>query len=128
MSLLTRPVLVVSNQQRIKVLPAISACQSCPSPCHAAEDVPAEAVLSEITLPSDVLNRLALAFFGLPLAVLGVVIWLVQDLSGHSTLPLVLLLALATACALGGVLAKKSLPEVERALKASGVRPTISGV
>ena len=78
-------------------------------------------------MPSNVLNRLALAFFGVPLVLLGVLIWSLQAVADDSATPMILIAGLIGACLVGGKIAKRILPEVDRALKASGVIPSIGG-
>ena len=123
---LVRPVLFTAQHRQLQLLPiANAACQECPTPCRAPVVAPEDAVYGEVSLSSRVLNRLAMAFFGMPLLLLGVLIWVSQSLAGHALLPWMLLLGLLAACFIGGQLAKRTLPDVDRALKASAVIPNI---
>ena len=125
---LIRPVLLVAQGQPLQLFAADSACSGCATPCRStpsAPSAPADAVSGELVLPSAVLNRLALAFFGVPLVLLGVLIWSLQAVADDSATPMILIAGLIGACIVGGKIAKRILPEVDRALKASGVIPSI---
>lgn len=122
---LIRPVLLVAQGQPLQLFAADAACSGCATPCRSVSPAPANAVAGELALSSSVLNRLALAFFGVPLVMMGLLIWSLQAVAGDSATPLIMLAGLLGACAVGGKLAKRILPEVERALKASGVIPSI---
>jgi hypothetical protein len=67
------------------------------------------------------LNRLAVAFFAVPLLFIGCVIYVLDALSGQSFTPVALLGGVALACALGGKLAQRYLDQVVRALKSSEI-------
>ena len=87
---------------------------------------PRNAVPGELALPSSMLlNRLAFAFFGVPLILLGGLIWSLGAVAGDVAAPLMLIAGAIGACAIGGMVAKRTLPEVDRALKASGAVPSI---
>jgi hypothetical protein len=122
---LIRPVLLVSQGQPLQFFAADSACSGCATPCRSMPSAPANAVSGELVLPSSVLNRLALAFFGMPLVLLGALIWSLQAVADESATPMILIVGLIAACVVGGNLAKRILPEVDRALKASGVIPNM---
>ena len=122
---LIRPVLLVSQGQPLQLFAADSACSGCATPCRSMLSAPANAVSGELVLPSTVLNRLALAFFGVPLVLLGALIWSLQAVADDSATPMILIVGLIAACVVGGNVAKRILPEVDRALKASGVIPSI---
>lgn len=124
---LIRPVLLVAQGQPLQLFAADSACSGCATPCRSMPSAPADAVSGELVLPSNVLNRLALAFFGVPLVLLGVLIWSLQAVADDSATPMILIAGLIGACVVGGKIAKRILPEVDRALKASGVIPSIGG-
>ena len=125
MTELRRPVLWFYEQDGLQLNPANSACTKCPSPCHVLAAPSSEAIAGEIILSAGLLNRLALTLFGMPLLVLGTLVWVLQRLSFQSYGPGILLLGMAVACILGGILARRVLPEVYRALKASGMVPTM---
>jgi len=125
MSELIRPVLLVSQDQRLQLFAADSACSGCVSPCSSVTPAPAGAVPAELSLPSSVLNRLVLAFFGIPLVLLGTLIWALQAATENPLMPMIVFLGVLGGCATGGAIAKRMLPEVERALKASCVIPSI---
>lgn len=125
MSHLRRPVLLISRHKQLQILPSDTACRSCPTPCHPVGAAPINAVAGEMVLSSGLLNRMALAVFGLPLLLIGGLIICLQFLSTQSAVPLALVLGIAMACALGGRIARKTLPELNHALKASGVVPSI---
>ncbi|MBL6707935.1 MAG: hypothetical protein ISP99_01275 [Pseudomonadales bacterium] len=125
MTELRRPVLWSYEQDSLQLNPAIGACTKCPSPCHVLAGPSSEANVGEIIVSAGLLNRLALTLFGVPLLVLGTLVWVLQRLSFQSYGPGTLLLGMAVACILGGILARRVLPEVDRALKASGMVPTI---
>jgi hypothetical protein len=122
---LIRPVLLVSQGQPLQLFAADSACSGCATPCRSASPAPTNAVSGELVLQSSVLNRLALAFFGVPLVLLGALIWSLQAVADDSATPMILIVGLIAACVVGGNVAKRILPEVDRALKASGVIPNI---
>ena len=61
----------------------------------------------------------------MPLLVLGTLVWVLQRLPFEPYAPGILFLGMTVACALGGILARRVLPEVDRALKASGMVPTM---
>ena len=122
---LIRPVLLVSQGQPLQLFAADSACSGCATPCRSMPPAPANALSGELVLPSNVLNRLALAFFGVPLVLLGVLIWSLQAVADDFAAPMILIAGLIGACMVGGYIAKRTLPEVDRALKASGVIPSI---
>ena len=85
-----------------------------------------EAIVGEIIVSAGLLNRLAFTLFGMPLLVLGALVWVLQRLPFEPYGPGILLLGMAVACILGGILARRrGLPEVDRALKASGMVPTM---
>ena len=123
MSELQRPVLFLAKDQQLQLAAAEPACQKCPAPCNAVNTVPAGAERGAITLSSGLLNRLALAFFGLPLLLIGALVTAVSNFNGHPLTPVFLLLGVVMACTLGGKIARKSLPQLHRALKDSGVMP-----
>lgn len=125
MSELIRPVLWVSQDQRLQLFAADSACSGCASPCRSMTPAPASAVPAELSLPSSVLNRLVLAFFGIPLVLLGALIWSLETATENPLMPVIVFVGVLGGCAAGGAIAKRMLPEVERALKASCVIPTI---
>ena len=125
MTELIRPVLLVSQGQPLQLFAADSACSGCATPCRSIPPAPANAVSGELVLSSNVLNRLALAFFGVPLVLLGVLIWSLQAVADDFAAPMILIAGLIGACMVGGYIAKRTLPEVDRALKASGVIPSI---
>lgn len=125
MTELRRPVLWFYEQDGLQLNPANGACTKCPSPCHVLAAPSSEAIAGEIILSAGLLNRLALTLFGMPLLVLGTLVWVLQRLSFQSYGPGILLLGMAVACILGGILARRVLPEVDRALKASGMVPTM---
>ena len=122
---LIRPVLLVSQGQPLQLFAADSACSDCATPCRSMPSAPANAVSGELVLSSNVLNRLALALFGVPLVLLGALIWSLQAVADHFATPMILIVGLIAACVVGGNVAKRILPEVDRALKASGVIPSI---
>jgi len=125
MTELRRPVLWFYEQDGLQLNPANGACTKCPSPCHVLAAPSSEAIAGEIILSAGLLNRLALTLFGMPLLVLGTLVWVLQRLSFQSYGPGILLLGMVVACILGGILARRVLPEVDRALKASGMVPTM---
>ena len=125
MTELRRPVSWSYEQDSLQLNPANGACSKCPSPCHALAAPSSEAIAGEIIVSAGLLNRLALTLFGMPLLVLGALVWVLQRLPFEPYGPGILLLGMAVACILGGVLARRVLPEVDRALKASGMVPTI---
>ena len=125
MTELRRPVLWSYEQDGLQLNPANGACTKCPSPCHVLAAPSSEAIAGEIILSAGLLNRLALTLFGMPLLVLGTLVWVLQRLPFEPYGPWILLLGMAVACILGGILARRVLPEVDRALKASGMVPTM---
>ena len=127
MTELRRPVLWSYEQDSLQLNPTNGACTKCPSPCHVLAAPPSEAIVGEIVLSAGLLNRLALMLFGMPLLALGTLVWVLQRLPFEPYGPGILLLGMAVACILGGVLARRVLPEVDRALKASGMVPTMQG-
>ena len=122
---LIRPVLWVSQDQHPRLFAADATCSGCATPCRSVSSAPANAVPGELTLPSSVLNRLAFAFFGVPLILLGGLIWLLEAVASGVAASLMLVAGVIGACAIGAMVAKRTLPEVDRALKASGVVPSI---
>ena len=122
---LIRPVLWVSQDQHPRLFAADATCSGCATPCRSVPSAPANAVSGELTLPSSVLNRLAFAFFGVPLILLGGLIWSLEAVASGVAAPLMLVAGVIGACAIGAMVAKRTLPEVDRALKASGVVPSI---
>lgn len=122
---LIRPVLWVSQDQHPRLFAADATCSGCATPCRSVPSAPANAVPGELTLPSSVLNRLAFAFFGVPLILLGGLIWSLEAVASGVAAPLMLVAGVIGACAIGAMVAKRTLPEVDRALKASGVVPII---
>ena len=48
-----------------------------------------------------------------------------QAVADESATPMILIVGLIAACVVGGNVAKRILPEVDRALKASGVIPSM---
>ena len=76
-------------------------------------------------MSSNLLNRLAFCLFGLPLLLLGSLIWAAQSLANEAHLPVILLLGMAAAFVFASRIARRKLPEVDLALKATGVEPTI---
>ena len=84
-------------------------------------------MVGEIIVSAGLLNRLSLMLFGMPMLVLGTLVWVLQRLPIEPYGPGILLLGMAFACILGGSLARRVLPEVNRALKASGMVPTMHG-
>ena len=112
-------------QNSLQLNPANGACTKCPSPCHTLAAPSSEAIAGAIIVSAGLLNRLALTLFGMPLLVLGTLIWVLQRLPFEPYAPGILLLGMAVACILGGILARRVLPEVDRALKASGMVPTM---
>ena len=127
MTKLRRPVFWSYEQDSLQLNAANDACTKCPSPCHVLAAPPSEAIVGEIIVSAGLLNRLALTLFGMPLLVLGALVWVLQRLPFEPYGPGILLLGMAVACTLGGVLARRVLPEVDRALKASGMVPTMQG-
>ena len=122
---LIRPVLWVSQDQHPRLFATDATCSGCATPCRSVPSAPANAVPGELTLPSSVLNRLAFAFFGVPLILLGGLIWSLEAVASGVAAPLMLVAGVIGACAIGAMVAKRTLPEVDRALKASGVVPSI---
>ena len=127
MTELRRPVLWSYEQDSLQLNPANGECIKCPAPCHVLAAPPSEAIVGEIILSAGLLNRLALTLFGMPLLVLGTLVWVLQSLPFEPYGPGILLLGMAAACILGGILARRVLPEVDHALKASGMVPTMEG-
>ena len=125
MTELRRPVLWFYEKDVLQLNLANGACSKCPSPCHVLAAPPSEAIVGEIVVSAGLLNRLALTLFGVPLLVLGALVWVLQRLPLEPYGPGILLLGMAVASILGGILARRVLPEVDRALKASGMVPTI---
>ena len=125
MTELRRPVLWSYEQDDLQLNPANGACSKCPSPCYVLAAPPSEAIVGEIIVSAGLLNRLALTLFGMPLLVLGALVWVLQRLPFGPYGPGILLLGMAVACTLGGILTRRVLPEVDRALKASGMVPTM---
>ena len=125
MTELRRPVSWSYEQDSLQLNPANGACSKCPSPCHALAAPSSEAIDGEIIVSAGLLNRLALTLFGMPLLVLGTLIWVLQRLPFEPYAPGILLLGMAVACTLCGTFARRVLPEVDRALKASGMVPTM---
>ena len=76
-------------------------------------------------MSSSVLNRLAICLFGLPLLLLGSLIWAAQSFADQAHLPVTLLLGMAAAFVFASRIARRILPEVDLALKAAGVIPNI---
>ena len=124
---LRRPVLWSYEQDDLQLNPANGACSKCPSPCQVLAAPPSEAIVGEIIVSAGLLNRLALMLFGMPLLVLGALVWVLQRLPFEPYGPGILLLGMAVAIILGGILARRVLPEVDRALKASGMVPNMEG-
>ena len=122
---LIRPVLWVSQDQHPRLFAADATCSGCATPCRSVPSAPANAVPGELALPSSVLNRLAFGFFGVPLILLGGLILSLEAVASDVAAPLMLVAGVIGACAIGGMVAKRTLPEVDRALKASGVVPNI---
>ena len=122
---LRRPVLWSYEQDDLQLNPVNGACSKCPSPCYVLAAPPSEAIVGEIIVSAGLLNRLALTLFGMPLLVLGALVWVLQRLPFEPYGPGILLLGMAVASILGGILARRVLPEVDRALKASGMVPTM---
>lgn len=127
MTELRRPVLWSYEQDSLQLNPANGACTKCPSPCHVLAAPSSEAIAGEIIVCAGLLNRLALTLFGMPLLVLGTLVWVLQRLPFEPYGPGILLLGMVVACILGSILARRVLPEVDRALKASGMVPTMHG-
>ena len=125
MTELRRPVLWSYEQDSLQLNPANGACIQCPSPCHVPATPSSEAIAGEIIVCAGLLNRLSLALFGMPLLALGTLVWVLQRLPFEPYGPGILLLGMVVACILGSILARRVLPEVDRALKASGMVPTM---
>ena len=118
---LKRPVLLSKADDQLQILPADAACASCPAPCRPVATAPKDATPADLSLSSGLLNRLAMAFFGVPLLFIGCVIYVLDALSSQSFTPVALLGGVALACALGGKLAQRYLHPVARALKSSEI-------
>ena len=127
MTELRRPVLWSYEQDNLQLNLVNGACINCPAPCHVLAAPPSEGIVGEIIVSARLLNRLALTLFGMPLLVLGTLVWVLQRLPFEPYGPGILLLGMAAACILGSFLARRVLPEVDRALKASGMVPTMEG-
>ena len=125
MTKLRRSVLWVADQKKFELYSADPSCVSCPAPCHALAAPPPGAHTGEVALSSNLLNRLAFCLFGLPLLLLGTVIWAAQSLANQAHLPVTLLLGMASAFVFASRIARRKLPEVDLALKATGVTPSI---
>ena len=125
MTKLRRSVLWVADQKGFELYPADPACASCPAPCHALAVPPPGADTGEVALSSSLLNRLAICLFGLPLLLLGSLIWAAHSFADQAHLPVTLLLGMAAALVLASRIARRILPEVDLALKAAGVIPNI---
>ncbi|NCF44968.1 MAG: hypothetical protein GWP70_09150 [Proteobacteria bacterium] len=126
MSDLQRPVLFLAKDQQLQLVAAEPACQKCPAPCHVVATVSAGAKHGSITVSSGLLNRITLAIFGLPLLLIGALVGALSNFNDHPLMPVFMLLGVVMACALGGKIARKSLPQLHRALKDSGLIPNIS--
>ena len=118
---LKRPVLLLKAGDQLQILSADAACASCPTPCRPVVTAPKDATPADLSLASGLLNRLAMAFFGVPLLFIGCVIYFLDVLSSQSFTPVALLGAVALACVLGGKLAQRYLHHVARALKSSEI-------
>ena len=127
MTELRRPVLWSYEQDNLQLNPVNGACIKCPAPCHVLAAPPSEAIVGEIIVSAGLLNRLAFTLFGMPLLVLGTLVWVLQRLPFEPYGPGILLLGMAVACILSGILARRGLPEVDRALKATVMVPTMQG-
>ena len=125
MTKLRRPVLWVADQKGFELYPADPACASCPAPCHALAAPPSGAHTGEVALSSNLLNRLAFCLFGLPLLLLGSLVWAAQSFADQAQLPAMLLVGMTVAFVFASRVARKTLPEVDLALKATGVEPII---
>ncbi len=125
MTKLRRPVLWVEDKQDIELFTADPACAGCPAPCHTMAAPPSNAKTGEVVLSLSLLNRLAFCLFGLPLLLLGLLVWITQSLTEQPYLPVVLLLGMTAALVFASRIARSTLPEVDLALKAAGVIPTI---
>ena len=128
MTKLRRSVLWVADQKKFELYSADPACVRCPAPCHALAAPLSGAHTGEIALSSNLLNRLAFCLFGLPLLLLGSLIWAAQSFANQANLPVTLLLGMAAAFVFASRIARRKLPEVDLALKATGVIPSIEGL
>ncbi len=118
---LKRPVLFSKADDQLQILPADAACASCPAPCRPVVTAPKDATPGDLSLSSGLLNRLAVAFFGVPLLFIGCAIYVLDALSSQSFTPVALLGGVALACALGGKLAQRYSHDVISALKSSEI-------
>jgi len=120
MTQLKRSVLLAGTDDRLQILPADAACQRCPAPCRPVVAAPQQAVPADLSLSSGLLNRLALAFFGVPLLLIGSVIFVLDAQGAGLLTPMVLVSGVVLACAVGGKLAQRHLADVVRAQKNAG--------
>lgn len=122
MTQLQRAVLVSQAGDQLQILPAGNACQQCPAPCRSVVAVPDDAAPANLVLSSGLLNRLALAFFGVPLLFIGLVLVCLDSLvASPGVLTLMVMAGAIFAGALGGRLAQRYLTDIVSALKSSGV-------
>lgn len=118
---LKRPVLLSKAGDQLQILPADAACARCPAPCRPVVTAPKDATPADLLLSSGLLNRLALAFFGVPLLIIGIVVFALDAISSQSITPVALLAGVAVACVLGGKLAQRYLNDVVGALKSAEI-------
>ena len=123
MTELRLPALRVADQNNFEPYSADPACAS----CDALAEPPSGAHTGEVALSSNLLNRLAFFLFGLTLLLLGPTILAAQRLADQAQLPAMLLVGMTVAFVFASRVARKMLPEVDLALKATGVVPTYSG-
>ena len=125
MAKLRRPLLWVADQKNFELYSADPACASWPALCHALAAPPSRAQTGEVALSSNLLSRLALCLFGLPLLLLGSLVWAAQSFADQAQLPPMLLVGMTVAFVFASRVARKTLPEVDLALKETGVEPNI---
>jgi len=117
MTQLKRPVLLSRTDDQLQILLADSACLSCPAPCRPVVAAPDDAIPADLLLPSNLLNRLALAFFGMPLLLIGIIIYSLDGLTGELLSPIVLVSGMVLACVVGGTLARRDVRNVVSELR-----------
>ena len=117
MTQLKRPVLLSRTDDQLQILPADPACLSCPAPCRPVVAAPDDAIPADLLLPSNLLNRLALAFFGMPLLLIGIIIYSLDGLTGELLTPIVLVSGMVLACVVGGTLARRDVRNVVSELR-----------
>ena len=123
---LIRPVLWVSQDQHPRLFAADATCSGCATPCRSVPSkTPANAVPGDTDATVQRTKSVSIRVLRRALILLGGLIWSLEAVASAVAAPLMLVAGVIGACAIGAMVAKRTLPEVDRALKASGVVPTI---